>query len=122
MRWPVLAALVAIGALGDASAADRRTPPAVGIAAARDCGAESFALPGSAGCVRLGGSVAVTTTLRTGGTAARMPVQAPGLFTTHVSGRVAADIRVPTDLGPFRIYTAVRVATPGGLGEAGHPR
>lgn len=122
MRRPVLAALMVLNGVGPALAADRRTPPAAfGVEAPRDCGANGFALPGSAGCVRLSGSVAVMTTLRTGGAGVRATARAPGLFTTRVNGRLEADVRVPTDLGPLRVYTAVRVADPLGLGGAGHP-
>lgn len=125
MRRSALAALMAIGCAvsGPAPAADRQTPPgASGVEAPRDCGIDGFALPGSAGCVRLSGTVAVTTTLRTGGNAAQVPARTPRLFTTHAGARLAADVRIPTDLGAFRVYTAVRITDPGGLGRAGHPR
>lgn len=106
---------MAASCAGPAAAADRRTPPAFGIEAPRDCGPEGYALPGSAGCVRLSGSVAVTTRLRTGGAAAGEPAR--GVFTTHTNGRLAADVRIPTDLGPFRVYTALRIADPSGRGR-----
>lgn len=112
MRRPVLVALMAASCAVPAAAADRRTPPTFGIEAPRDCGAEGYALPGSAGCVRLGGSVSVTTRLRMGGAAAQAPARKA--FTTHVDGRLAVDVRIPTDLGPLRVYTAVRIADPGG--------
>ena len=123
MMRSILAALIMIGCALPAAAADRRNAAAAsGIDAPRDCGVNGFALPGSAGCVRLAGSVAMTTTLRTGGAATQAPVRKPGFFTTHVNGRVAADIRVPTELGPFRLYTAVRIASPGSLDGTDRPR
>lgn len=119
-RTVVLMGLLAVTLAGSAAAAaDRRARPAAfTIQALRDCGTNGFALPGSTGCVRLSGTVAVTTTLRTGGTASNSPARTTGLFSTQVRGRLAADIRVPTDLGPVRLYTAIRVADPRALGPA----
>lgn len=115
----MLAILLAVIGAGTAAAADQRAPGAAfALEPQRDCGANGFALPGSAGCVHLSGAAGVTTTLRTGGSAFAAPARAAGLFATRVHGRFAADIRVPTDLGPLRIYTAIRVAEPGGPGHA----
>lgn len=120
-RSLALAALLAATSAVPAAAADRRAPPAAwALEAPRDCGANGFALPGSAGCVRLSGALAVTTTLRTGGAAHAAPARGTGMFSSHVQGRLAADIRVPTELGPIRVYTAIRVADPRGLGDRGH--
>lgn len=118
---PALTAFLITTMAASAVASERRAPPlASGIEAPRDCGANGFALPGSAGCVRLAGAVAVTTTIRTGGAAFAAPARTAGPFSSRVQGRLAADIRLPTDLGPIQIYAAIRVADPRGLGGFGH--
>lgn len=74
----------------------------------RPCLGGGFALPGSAACLRLSGSITTQTTLRsgTGADAGRAR-----LFSSGVQGRLAADIRVPTEAGPLRAYLSLRGRT-----------
>ena len=72
-------------------------PPIQGL---RDCPNGGIVLPGSSTCLRFSGSVRTETTVRT---------DFRSITHTGGSATLAVDARAPTELGPVRIYTAVRV-------------
>ena len=84
-----------------------------------DCGGlgRSFALPGSASCVRIGGSVWAGATLGRATRLALSPVQpadriiGPGkvaLSPPRLQSRLSLDVRADTAYGPIRAYVSIR--------------
>ncbi len=74
------------------------------------CPDGGFALPGSATCIRLGGTVTSTTILRSGKASTALAASPrQRLFSQSMVGRVTADVRVETELGLLRAYTSLRV-------------
>lgn len=118
MNWrTVVLALPLLGPAGPVCAADIWSSPIATPLAIASCGAGSFLLPG-AGCLRIGGSVAaeVGTSLfsnlqgQLGQPRAGLAstTRATDLNQPAVQGRLSADVRLPTELGPVRAYVSIR--------------
>ena len=103
--------LLAMLLSGGATAGDRslRPEPVVGLL---DCAGGGVVLPGSDTCLSLGGSVRAEATV---GSRERPPsTRSIRQSLTHfgATARVELDARTPTAMGPFRVFTSVRLHAP----------
>jgi hypothetical protein len=118
-RLLIILAATASG-LGAAEAADlsfRDVPVAQHLGSCGAFEAGAFALPGTDACLRISGGVVAEYTARLAAPGGAYSMRSPSvsnlplsrdLSSSRVGGFASVDIRMPTELGPVRVYVSLR--------------
>ncbi len=109
----VLAAVVALGLPAPLRAAESSLASVKPVVGLRDCGNGGMALPGSSTCLRVGGSIRSDATATIGARSGTVHDGLRSVTRLTSTARVDLDVRTPTEWGPLRAFTSVRLRSPG---------